>query len=74
MWELLPKSCTIPNGLLTTGGQPFASGALADMHEGDLNGSKVCVETVRIHSKGDPLGVKVAYPSSFSSSHFLRVM
>jgi hypothetical protein len=61
---LLPKSCTISGTRLNTGDQPFASGALADMHEGILNGSKVCVEKVRMYSKGDPRKVnRVRYPS-----------
>ena len=45
------------------------------MHEGTFNGLKVCVEKVRMYSKGDPQKVnEVCYPSLLiSSSHFLRI-
>ncbi|KAF9644345.1 hypothetical protein BDM02DRAFT_3190699 [Thelephora ganbajun] len=68
--EILPKLATIPDDLLSTGDLPFTSGALAAMHEGSLNGSKVCVGKVRLYSNGDPQKMKKArYPSlSFSSS------
>jgi serine/threonine protein kinase len=45
------------------------------MHEGTFNGLKVCVEKVRMYSKGDPQKANgVCYPSLLtSSSHFLRI-
>jgi len=54
---------------MNSGDQPFASGALADMYEGSLNGSKVCVGKVRIYSNGDPQKVRRVRPRS----HFSQV-
>ena len=75
MREILPKSSTISGTLLKTDDAPFASGSLADMHEGSLNDSKVCVEKVRMYSDGDPKGVKKVHnlPHPFSDFWFLSV-
>ena len=74
-WGQLPASCTISDILLDTGDKPFASEALADMCEGTLNGSRVCVRKVRMYSGEDPQKVKrVCYIThSFPRSHFLNV-
>jgi len=62
---MLPKRCTISStALLNTGDQPFASGALTDMYEGTLNGSKVRVERVRMYATEDPQLAKKVRPLS----------
>ena len=69
---MLPKSCKIPDiSLLNAGNHPFASGALADMYEGFLDGSRVCVEKIRMYSEENSQRVKmVGHPHcSFSRSH-----
>ena len=73
--EVLPKICTISDALLSTDDVPFSSGGLTDMHEGFLNGSKVCVEKVRVYLEGDPQKAKVHNPSCpFPSFHILGVL
>ena len=42
------------------------------MYEGSFNGSKVCVEKVRIYSNGDQQKVKVHLSYPIRSSHPLR--
>ena len=55
--------------LLSVDGHPFASGALAGLHEGSLGGFTVRVEKVRVYLNGDPEGVvKVCHPSRLFSS------
>ncbi|KAF9644348.1 kinase-like protein [Thelephora ganbajun] len=56
--EILPKSYAISNTLLRTDTQPVASGAFADIYEGTLDGSRICVKQARIYSKDDPQGVQ----------------
>lgn len=54
--------------------QPCASGTLADIYEGSLNGSKVRIEKVRVYLDGDPQKVgKVCGPSWDLSSSSLQV-
>lgn len=73
--EVLPKICAISDALLSTDDVPFASGGFTNMHEGSLNGSKVCVEKVRMYLEVDPRKAKVHNLSRpFSSSHFLGVL
>lgn len=43
---------------LSMNDQPCASGAWTDIHEGSLNGSKVCVEKIRVYLNGDPQKVR----------------
>jgi len=67
----------IADTLLNTGDQPFASGALTDIYEGSLNGSKVCVQKARIYLTRDPREVrKVCYifrsPPSYHFPTFLQ--
>ena len=62
--EILPKSYTISDPLSYTGVGPVASGAFANVYEGNLGDSKVSIKQARIYSKGDQRGVqKVRCPS-----------
>ena len=48
---------------MITGSHPVASGAIADIYEGTLNGRKVRIKQVRVYSNGDPRGIQeVRYP------------
>ena len=64
-WGVLPNFLEIPDvTLLIVDGQPFASGALTDIHEGSLGSLKVRVEKVRLYSDRDPQKVgEVCYLS-----------
>ncbi|KAF9644343.1 kinase-like protein [Thelephora ganbajun] len=72
--KILPKSCTISDTLLNTGGRPCASGILADMYEGSLDGFKVCVEKVRMYSDGgDPENVtRMFFKEAVMRKHFMH--
>ena len=59
---MLPKSYAISNSLLNTSPWPAASGAFADVYEGILNSSKVCVKKARIRLGGDPRRVQKVRP------------
>ena len=51
---------------LITDSHPVASGAAADIYEGDTDGRKVCVKRVRIYSDGDTWGTQKVRPSILS--------
>lgn len=69
---ILPESYTLPDTHLITSSHPVASGAVADIYEGTLNGRKVCVKRIRVYSKGDQRGVQkvrhqfLSFPPPFS--------
>ena len=66
---ILPTSYTPPSQVLTVGRQPVASGGSGDVHEGTLNGSKVCVKRVRVYYVDGPDGgKKVLYAHYFPIS------
>jgi len=50
---ILPTSYTVLSQLSHVNSQPVASGGSADVYEGTLGGSKVCVKRVRIYSQKD---------------------
>lgn len=50
-WKMLPTSYTILGTLLNTSTEPVSSGDFADIYEGTLKGSKVCVKQARISSE-----------------------
>jgi len=50
---ILPTSYMVSSNLLDISSRPVASGGSADVYEGTLNGSKVCVKRVRIYSHRD---------------------
>jgi len=65
---ILPTSYTVSSQLSNISSDPVAPGDFADVHEGTLSGSKVCVKRVRIHphkdsQKGPP---KVSCPIASS--------
>jgi len=49
-WKILPKSYTLPGIPLITSSHPVVPGAIADIYEGTLNGSKVHVKQTRTYS------------------------
>ena len=50
---MLPTSYTLSSQRLDVNSQPAASGDSADVYEGTLDGSKVCIKRVRIYSQKD---------------------
>ena len=50
---ILPTSYTVSSQLSNINPHPVASGGSADVYEGTLNGSKVCIKRVRIYSHKD---------------------
>jgi len=50
---ILPTSYTVSSQLLNISPRPVASGGSADVYEGTLNGSKVCIKRIRIYSHKD---------------------
>ena len=63
--KILPKSYTLSGTHFTIGSQPVAFGAVADIYEGTLEGSKVCVKRTRTYStssNADAGTQEVCYP------------
>ena len=64
----------LPATYPTTNSHPVASGATADVYEGDTDGHKVCVKRVRIYSDDHTWGVQKAghqflpFPPRFQTS------
>ena len=48
--EVLPSSYLIPNELLSKKERAAAAGGFADVYEGEFNGQKVCIKTLRLYS------------------------
>ena len=51
MRGILPTSYTFSSDVLNVGSNPFASGGYDDVYEGSLDGSRVCVKRVRVHTR-----------------------
>ena len=47
---MLPESYALTGAHLITGSHPVASGPVADVYQGSLDGSKICVKRTRIYS------------------------
>jgi hypothetical protein len=67
---VLPTSHTLLPSDLDIGHHPVASGSSADVYEGALNDSKVCVKRIRVYSKDGPeKAIKVYRPVTFLTQH-----
>ena len=51
---ILPASYTLPSRLLNINPDPFATGGYGDVHEGTLDGSRVCIKRVRMYTRDGP--------------------
>ena len=65
---ILPPSYTLSSRLLKIDSFPFASGGYGDVHEGTLDGSKVCVKRIRVYTQDT---LRKAAGVLFSSLNFL---
>ena len=66
---ILPTSCTLSSSLLNVGLHPVASGGPGDVYEGTLDGSRVCVKRVRVHTGDSPMkATKVHCFTAFPST------
>jgi hypothetical protein len=67
---VLPTSHTLLSSDLDIGNQPVASGSSADVYEGTLNDSRVCVKRIRVYStEGPQKAIKVYRPVTFLTQH-----
>ena len=67
---VLPTSHTLLSSDLDIGHQPVASGSSADVYEGTLSDSKVCVKRIRAYSNDGPeKAIKVHRPVTFLIQH-----
>ena len=65
---ILPTSYTFKSSqILHIRRDPIVSGGFGDVYEGVLNGSKIYVKRVRIHSQGGPANPKKCFPVAFPS-------
>lgn len=65
---MLPTSYTLSSRHLNIASDPFASGGYGDAYEGILDGSRVCIKRVRVHTKGGPeAATRVRYRFRFCS-------
>ena len=58
---ILPTSYTLPSNHLSVSPDPFAAGGYGDVHEGTLDGSKVCIKRVRAYQEGPQRATKVRH-------------
>ena len=58
---ILPASYTLSSNHLSVSPDPFAAGGYGDVHEGTLDGSKVCIKRVRAYQEGPQRATKVRY-------------
>jgi len=68
-WEMLPTSYMIPSTLLNASAKPVSSGNFAEIYEGTLKGSKICVKQARISSKDSS---QTALEVHHTTSQFVR--
>ena len=60
---MLPTSCTLSADLLKIEPDPLTSRGYGDVHEGFLDGVRVCIKRVRIYAQDTPQqDVNVRYP------------
>ena len=67
---ILPASYIILSSVLDVGRQPVASGSSGNIYEGTLNGSRVCVKRIRIHSEDGPQGAIKVHFNAITPSVF----
>ena len=59
---ILPTSYTLSSHLLSVSPDPVALGGYGDVHEGTLNGSRVCVKRMRVYAEhGSKEAAKVCH-------------
>ena len=58
---ILPTSYTLSSNHLSVSPDPFAAGGYGDVHEGTLDGLKVCIKRVRAYQEGPQRATKVRY-------------
>jgi hypothetical protein len=51
---ILPTSYTVSADLLNIDPHPFTGGGYGDVHQGTLNGKRVCIKRMRIFTGDDP--------------------